>query len=398
MRKLLESTKNYFQKWQSAESSRYFPALTGIRAIAAYMVFFLHFNPFKSWGVTSGIFRFFNEWHAGVALFFVLSGFLICLRYYDSFEFSRTWFVRYIQNRVARIYPMYFILTSITFLYLFAINGYFETWLYISHITFVRGFFDDLRFTGIGPGWSLTVEETFYFLAPVIFLLSRRVKLVFHVLFFIFTCILLVFISQKLGLNYLGFFGSYRTTLHYTFFGRCFEFYLGIQLALWFRAYQAGKSTPLSIFANLSAKMPFFTSFGIIWFAICMWIMGFFDPFLSQSLAYLLRVIFNNLILPIGIGFIYWGILTEKTRLRRFLETGIMQLLGKSSYVFYLVHMTVIATFIEEEITGHNLFFTFIALNLVSIFLFKYVEEPLNERIRKIKFLTNKTTVSQLAN
>lgn len=393
MRKLLDFTKNYFQKWQSAESSRYFPALTGIRAIAAYMVFFLHFNPFKSWGVDSVFFRFFNELHVGVPLFFVLSGFLITLRYYDSFEFSGAWFVRYMQNRIARIYPMYFILTTLVFLYAFALQGYFQSWLYVTHITFVRGFFDALRFTGVGPGWSLTVEENFYFFAPLIFLLSKRFRLFIQPLVLIILCIVIVYFVQKLNLNYQGFFGSYRTSLLYTFFGRSFEFYLGIQLALWFRLYQKGESTPLSRFADLSAKMPIFTISGATLFFVCVWIFGLLDPNLSQNMAYLVRVVVNNLILPFGIIAFYWGILTEKTRFRRFLESGIMQLLGKSSYVYYLIHMTFIAVFIEETLAFHNILLTFFWLNVVSILAFMYIEEPLNERIRHIK-LVRKTNLA----
>ena len=42
------------------------------------------------------------------------------------------------------------------------------------NIFFIRGFFDDLKFTGVGQGWSLTVEECFYLLAPVLFIGIKR--------------------------------------------------------------------------------------------------------------------------------------------------------------------------------------------------------------------------------
>ncbi|PWT72730.1 MAG: acyltransferase, partial [Bacteroidetes bacterium] len=91
----------------------YYPQLTGIRAIAAFMVFFFHFNPFHE----GFIFHFVNEFHVGVTVFFVLSGFLITYRYIDSFEFSREWFSKYIINRVARIYPMYILITICAFIF-----------------------------------------------------------------------------------------------------------------------------------------------------------------------------------------------------------------------------------------------------------------------------------------
>ena len=56
------------------KSNSYIPALTGVRAIAAFLVFFHHFNqldfPFP-------LRRTFNEFHMGVTMFFLLSGFLI---------------------------------------------------------------------------------------------------------------------------------------------------------------------------------------------------------------------------------------------------------------------------------------------------------------------------------
>lgn len=59
-----------------------------------------------------------REWHTGVALFFVLSGLLICVRYRDRVELSNRWWKQYLLNRVARIYPMYLLLTCLTFVVL----------------------------------------------------------------------------------------------------------------------------------------------------------------------------------------------------------------------------------------------------------------------------------------
>lgn len=397
MRKQLQYIQNQFFTPQTGTVSGYLPALTGIRALAAYMVFLQHYCPFAPDEVPPLVYRFFKELHVGVPLFFVLSGFLICLRYANNFEFSSKWFIRYMQNRVARIYPIYFILTTITFLYYFAINGYFETGVYIANITFLRGFFDEIRFSGIMPGWSLTVEETFYFLAPFIFLLSKRFKLFWQPLFILAFGLAMIVVSKKLHFDYLGFFGSIKGTFLYTFFGRCFEFYVGIQLALWYRLYLQGKNTPLSIFSKWSQKMPFFTIFGIIAFVVCIFLLDVIGGFIGNMELYP-RILVNNFILPMGILLLYWGILTEKTHFSRFLEKPIMQLLGKSSYAFYLIHFSVVSVFVTDVITFHNTILTFIVLNIISIAVYKYIEEPLNERIRKIKFSTNKTTVSQLAN
>ena len=82
-----------------------------VRATAIAMVVFSHVyylidssNPLLI--SVSGLFGFF-----GVELFFVLSGFLIASRYMDN----KVSFKKYLWNRFVRIYPIYFILTLLTF-------------------------------------------------------------------------------------------------------------------------------------------------------------------------------------------------------------------------------------------------------------------------------------------
>ena len=91
-------------------SNSYFPGLTTLRAIAALMVYLHHVNPFPAkyhilglpvWGII-------NEFHIGVTFFFVLSGFLIANRYFDT----RVSFKKYIWNRFTRIYPVYFLISN----------------------------------------------------------------------------------------------------------------------------------------------------------------------------------------------------------------------------------------------------------------------------------------------
>ena len=149
----------------------YFSQLTGLRAIAAYVVFLTHIMPNKDVTKNNFIENICGIGYLGVSIFFVLSGFLICYRYIDNFQLTINWFKTYMVNRIARIYPMYFILTIATFAY----NHYFHIFkldsiILFTNLTFLRGYFDDFLFTGISQGWSLTVEETFYVLAPLLFL------------------------------------------------------------------------------------------------------------------------------------------------------------------------------------------------------------------------------------
>ena len=64
----------------SSNSKVKFDSLTSIRAVAAFMVYLHHFNPFI--GIkTLYIGDFISEFHIGVTIFFVLSGFLISYNY-----------------------------------------------------------------------------------------------------------------------------------------------------------------------------------------------------------------------------------------------------------------------------------------------------------------------------
>ncbi|MFX7824854.1 hypothetical protein ABTK20_20895, partial [Acinetobacter baumannii] len=88
-----------------------------------------------------------------------------------------------------------------------------------------RGFFDDLKFTGVSQGWSLTVEECFYFLAPFFFMHIKKRKLAFLYLPLILLSAgsLLVLIFSNV--HFFGFFGNFKFMFLYTFLGRCIEFF-----------------------------------------------------------------------------------------------------------------------------------------------------------------------------
>ena len=122
-------------------------------------------------------------------------------------------------------------------------------------------------------------------------------------------------------------------------------------------------------------------------------------------------IITNNYLLATSIAIFFYGLLTETTLLKKFLAHPFIELLGKSSYIFYLIHLGFMYNFIHQgmnnlndyvfelydkwgvdwhspfEYDSLNLLYAFIVLNVVSITLFKLIEEPLNHYIRKSDFL-----------
>jgi len=122
-------------------------------------------------------------------------------------------------------------------------------------------------------------------------------------------------------------------------------------------------------------------------------------------------IITNNYFLCIAVALFYYGLLTETTRFKSFLAKPFIELLGKSSYIFYLIHLGYMAILINGtfdklndnvfalydkwglewhspfEYDWLNLLYAFIILNIIAVTLFKLIEEPLNHYIRRSDFL-----------
>jgi peptidoglycan/LPS O-acetylase OafA/YrhL len=156
------------------------PGLDGIRAVAFLIVFFFHTRnlPF-GW--------------MGVQLFFVLSGFLITdilLRMKEKLP-RREFFIKFYGRRFLRIFPLYYfylaLLTALIF-WLPALNlkgvrpelneGFLnQIWVslfYLYDFFHASAFFERSRF--FTHLWSLSVEEQFYFVWPLLIFLTPREK------------------------------------------------------------------------------------------------------------------------------------------------------------------------------------------------------------------------------
>lgn len=386
----------------------YIPALTGVRALAAYLVFVSHFYYVFGESIPQNVQNFFREFHIGVTIFFVLSGFLIAFRYYGNFSLNKDWFKQYLKNRVARIYPMYFLLTICAFAVAYfthdrSVTGGSEhpVGILLMNITFVRGFFNDYKFTGIAQGWSLTVEECFYFSAPLMFFAAKKWGR-FYLQPIIITGFGLVLVLIFRNINWHGFFGNFTFMMLNTFLGRCFEFFAGILLALFIKKNGFGRSNRIT-----------FTYIGFFMVFFCIWIMSILPVLPGDSFGQQnpLGIITNNYLLAASITLFFYGLLTESSALKKVLANPFVELLGKSSYIFYLIHLgftyNLLHAGIEKlnewffsvydkfglewhspfEYDQLNLVFIFVALNAISVLLFKTIEEPLNHYIRKSDFL-----------
>jgi peptidoglycan/LPS O-acetylase OafA/YrhL len=148
-------------------------ALTSLRAVAALLVFVYHFPPSGLGRVVEVITA---EGHVGVTVFFVLSGFLITVRYFPSFAAGGAGLADYFVRRAARILPLYFVVLTLSFVLtegaVPADREHLPEWT-LTHALFGSS----VEGATIPTAWSLTVEECFYATAPLVFLAiaaSRR--------------------------------------------------------------------------------------------------------------------------------------------------------------------------------------------------------------------------------
>src|SRR6476660_3518616 len=93
----------------------FLPALTGIRAVSVYFIFFKHLN-FFSPQLQPNLYLLVNQFYTFLDFFFLLSGFLIYYRYHEISSLNKTKLYNYFINRVSRVFPILILLISITFL------------------------------------------------------------------------------------------------------------------------------------------------------------------------------------------------------------------------------------------------------------------------------------------
>jgi len=151
------------------------PALTGIRFFAAFYVVLFHSLPWvsKHYDLPKPMQIFFVNGYLAVALFFLLSGFILAYTYDGQIEGSSKR-LHFWQARFARIYPVYFL--SLILAYFFQRSLPLTS--RVAVVTMVQAwnpFRAGLAGAWNYPAWSLSVEAFFYLVFP--FLLPRMSQL-----------------------------------------------------------------------------------------------------------------------------------------------------------------------------------------------------------------------------
>jgi peptidoglycan/LPS O-acetylase OafA/YrhL len=143
-----------------------FPQVDSVRAIAALTVLLTHTSFVTGAIISTAWGPYAARLDVGVAIFFVISGFLL----YRPFVGARLEgrppprILAYARRRVLRIVPAYWLALTVLWLTI-GLPGLFDQdpWVYY---LFLQTYSIDHILGGIGPAWTLCIEVTFYLLLP----------------------------------------------------------------------------------------------------------------------------------------------------------------------------------------------------------------------------------------
>ncbi|HXF85419.1 MAG TPA: acyltransferase [Anaerolineales bacterium] len=355
------------------------PGLDGLRAIAFLLIFWLHIGYLQIGWI-------------GVQFFFVLSGFLITGILLNMKRSLRAgeYFSKFYGRRFLRIFPLYyFYLLLMTGVAVFLISipykpNYMKIFLdqvwyavfYLYDFFFGTIFFQSSHF--LDHFWSLSVEEQFYIVWPLLIFLAPEKHL------------------KKLFLTFIFLGPLFRLTFHFIYFSGVFRFLArNVELALYplpfshvdafaFGAYLSRYSIP-------KAKQQFF------FLLVAIPLIGSAAHYLATGELGSLSALGYPLLMPNAYQYI-WGysllnyffaltiqvVVREKLFLR-FLEWSPMQYLGKISYGLYVYHFPIIwfagrlfgVNPLDLSLPPHSATIAFAATLLIASLSYHFIEKPI---------------------
>jgi peptidoglycan/LPS O-acetylase OafA/YrhL len=340
---------------------KHLPALTGLRFFLALWVIFGHligkgniYEPIvlKLPAAFQAIVRASYE---AVPTFFVLSGFVLA-RNYASTQWNLTSFRKYLQARVARIYPVYFLSLLIVVPFIIKAKDQPKDWLVAMHLTLTQGWFAGHYTAGWNtPAWSLSCEMFFYLIFPlaVIPAKNRGWKGILAI------AALATVMTQAMWL--IGISDNIKPIIHLS------DFVIGI-----------AASRAFDLLANrTTGTWPYRT--GIVGSAVIFATAQFLPDHLSMNT--LLRPM--NALLLIGLAF-------GQGRLARILSTKPIVYLGKASYAMYILHIPILWWAVSwPDFAVRYLYVPFVIA--ISCVVYTLIEEPANQFLRARKENRNRT-------
>jgi peptidoglycan/LPS O-acetylase OafA/YrhL len=360
-------------------------SLTALRGIAAILVVIHHVAllmlPFRG---TAYAESFGHIGQLGMSLFFCLSGFVIFYNYSDAL-IEKNGIINFLSARVSRLFPLYFIFV----LFNFYINYFFMSLAHPEHylsalplnLFGIQSWFygriggmplESTQLYG-NVAWSISTELMLYiiFIPTGLIIASFKPGLrraCFILIIGVLGRIILIILSsnQFFGVNEDKEFSHW---LIYTSpYGRWFEFMAGMGIAdLWLRGYLKGKLISLMGYVSL--------------IYILLSIINPSNPMLRNLFIGDSIYIGYAIAIPFVISLLC---LLEK---KFHLGFGPLMLVGELSYSIYLMHAIIFPMFRSGWEYAASSIITFsIALFLISLLTYKYIEMPGKKLLRHLIF------------
>ena len=353
----------------------YRPEIDGLRAIAVLSVIFFHTNK------SIGNFILFSGGFLGVDIFFVISGYLITSIILNEINITTNFsFKNFYQRRARRILPvlLFVIFFSIFFAYLFLLpsdfNDYTKSIFYSLFFTSNYFFYFTGELYDATPSllkpflhtWSLSVEEQFYLIYPVIFYFSFKYfknflnKILFSLIFIsIFAMVVYFYTNQSLAF--------------FNFLTRFWELLIGALIA--------NNQSKISSLNLSILKKNIISFFGLI---LIIYPVLFFNKNISYGYIY-------TFVSIAGVSLII-SFHDKEILINKILTNKILVFLGLISYSLYLWHYPIFAfgritEFFGDGVSKKLIFLTFI----FSLFTYYLIEKPFRNfnfiSVKKFLFL-----------
>lgn len=303
----------------------------------------------------------------GVELFFTLSGFLIgSIIIRELFETGDFYFLkRFYIRRFLRTLPLYF--SILFFLFIFNKTFHWEYLLFLQNFTNSLFFFPET--------WSLSVEEWFYLLIPILFLLVSKVNN--SKLAFISTCLVIIILEPI-----LRFIQVIISNPHFVI-GVRMQPFLRIDSLMFGVLFAGIKYYYSEIYYHIRKNqltLLFFSIIGLIWSAFY-FVVNFSNGLFDNTIFP--RTIFLSLVPLFSIIFV---ISLESINFKSFLSKNnyfvkIITFISLTSYSTYLIHYGILKNLIKLKEFFPNYILLWIlsifSIYLISWILYKYLELPI---------------------
>ncbi|EHG9036284.1 acyltransferase [Salmonella enterica] len=344
---------------------KYRADIDGLRAIAVLAVIVFHLNP----NILPGGF-------VGVDIFFVISGYLITSIIYNDIKSKTFSYKDFYNRRIKRILPIFFVVLFATIIasalvmmpedFKFMMRSAFSTIIFSSNIFFstnVNYFAQDVKEYPLLHTWSLSTEEQYYFIFPIIIFLLAKLS-GFNVKRILVGLSVIALLSFSLAI-YSRFNAELSKFNYYYLPSRAWEMMIGSCIAVY-------KSRNTNSYSNRHIPL-----IGALVIAISLFISK--DNFYPNF--YALLPCFGAACILIHSG-------VKNNFTTKILSSRVASTLGLMSYSMYLWHWPIISIQKYYNIVGNvpikNAVYSFIATIVLSYASLKFIETPI--RKSKISF------------